>query len=169
MYSLTHIDRTPVHSTTGAVMASDGALGVVQAGEMFLAESVTASLADGSSYDVMVTTGAAVAHASIIAGAEGAAVVYVYEGATIAEGSSEGTAVAAYNLNRGSTNTPAAAVAHTPEGVTEGTAIVQRVVTGTVAIAPELILVESTGYLVRLTNASGGAIAASVGIQFYEE
>jgi len=103
--------------------------------------------------------------------------IETFEGTTT---SADGTAVAVFNRNRNSSNTPAISVSHTPTITADGTQIHDRLVhptdfgvgTSEGIVSPNLgeewILKPSTKYLVRVTNNSGGAVKLTMEMLWYE-
>ena len=166
----------PYDEDTGAVITIESTHHEVHEGEMFHA-GYSASVLNGANLDFQLTTGAKDTHSTWEVFAGGLVTVSLFEAPT----TSGGTAVAAYNMHRGSPNTPQSAVVHTPT-VTDtgsvalvngrilpgGTSPTTRV-GGGIRAGAEWILKSNTKYLLRVNNGSGGTIAINAVLEWYEE
>lgn len=162
---------------TGAPTMIDTVHHEVHEGEMFHAGHTAASVANGASVDLLLTTGAKECHTTFEVFAGGQVSVYLYEAPTIANG----TAITIYNMKRSSANAPLSTVKHTPTvSATGTTALVngrilpggsspQTRVGGGIRQGVEWVLAPDTAYLLRVTNGSGATIAINVGLEWYEE
>lgn len=163
---------------TGAALTIDIVHHEVHEGEMFHAAYTNGSVSNTANADFQLTTGAdKEAHSTFEVFAGGQVTVYLYEAPT----TSGGTAIAAYNMKRISTNTPTATCVHTPTVSSVGTVplVNGRIlpggtspttrVGGGLRVGVEWILKPSTKYLLRATNTSGGTIAVNIVLEWYEE
>lgn len=167
----------PFDSTTGATITMDVVHHEVHEGEMFHVSHTVTSAANGANVDVQLTTGAKEAHTAWEVFAGGQVTVYLYEAPT----TSGGTALTPYNMKRASTETPTAAVVHTPTVTSVGSVALvngrvlpggtssQTRVGGGIRSGAEWILKPSTKYLMRINNSSGSTIAVNVALEWYEE
>lgn len=148
----------------------------IHQGVFFGAQYSAASVADGSSINVLITTtanGGAV-HMRVSSAAGGNATLYVFEDPTV---SVAGTAVSAYNRNRTSALTPTTVITHTPTNTPDGTQIAGGFLPGgrggnaagnISSMFEEIIMKANEQYLIRLTNNAGTAQPLSVVLDWYE-
>lgn len=153
---------------------------MIHDGMAFHATHRAVSLANGASHDhlIAVPAGSYPHITAVIASlADSPCDILSYEGVTTSD---DGTAIAMFNRNRNSTNTPNITLTHTPTITDLGTLIHDRFVPdaggqgsndiGIVSpnFGEEWILKPSTKYLVRITNNSGGAITITEEHLWYE-
>lgn len=164
--------------TTGAIVMMDTIHHEVHEGEMFLAEHSVASVADGGTVRLVLSSGTAKQpHVSFNVSAGGACQVYLFEGST----STGGTAVTSYNYNRTSSRAATMTVAHTPSAGTAGTVTLingrylaggnspTTRIGGGIRQSVEFIFAPSTKYFLDTINKSGSAISINVATEWYEE
>ncbi len=101
-------------------------------------------------------------YANLAMGMNGAASMYVYEDA----GTTEGTDIAAYNMNRASTGTPYVTFVHTPTITTAGTAFYTALAPlGSASVDTVLTAGE---YVLLATNNSSTSADINLRATFYE-
>lgn len=148
----------------------------VHEGRLFSGGYYNASVADTASIYLLVQTGAQDTHAVFYGSSSGDATLEYFEGTTF---SAAGTAVSALNHNRQSAKTFTGTITHTPTITANGTQL-----DGTVFIPggtkgsgsggsstgflEEMLLANSTNYLVKLTNVSGGVQKMNIGMACYQ-
>jgi len=145
------------------------------AGRFFSGGYYNASVANGSSVDVLIQTGVQAFHAKFDLVASGDATVRLYENATF---SAAGTGLTMSNHNRSSAKVFVGTVTHTPTVTGTGTQLngtgyipagtKNQTVGGDFGFSNEFILKASTVYLARLTNDSGVAAKMQVSVAGYE-
>jgi hypothetical protein len=146
----------------------------VHEGRYFSGGVYNAALADTTSIEILIQTGAQSFHAKLESSASGDSLVYIFEGTTF---SAAGTAVVMTNHNRSSAKVFDGTVTHTPTLSTDGT---QLSITGYLAagtkhaggggdfgFSNEFILAPNTDYLLRVTNISGGVIKIATSVEGY--
>lgn len=148
----------------------------VHKGWFYQAEYLVASLANNGNLDLLINTGSKSVHFSHMIMAGGQCNVYLYEEPT----ASLGTIVPVYDMRRDSLLTAETTVRHTPTVTATGTTalIPGRLMPGGTSTPSriggearadtEWMLKPNTAYLLRVTNTSGGTIAASAAVSFYE-
>lgn len=161
---------------------ADNAHSRIHQGVLYHCGHLAASVADGASIDIGLTTPQDVAlHLLTDIDIDGSADILISEGVTF----TGGTAISVINQNRNSTNLSGVVAVHTPGGIVLGTQIRNCHISGATASGGggggagglaggaasgfdfELILLPSTKYLFRLTNRSGAASRASLCPFFY--
>lgn len=160
-----------------ATVATDVLHFRIHSGDAFVFEHVDTALGNNGSIDILVSTGAArFLHLVFLATCGGVGRVQMYEGASV---SANGTELTPTNRNRSSSNGASFSAYHTPTVDTEGTSLIDAIIPGGGPSASssgdtiggdraEFILKQSTLYLLRLTNISGSAKAASLSVDVYE-
>jgi hypothetical protein len=153
---------------------------MIHDGFSFHATGRVASLANLASLELLITTGAACyphISSALFSVSDAPLDIKTYKNTTV---SASGSAVTINNRNLNSSNTPGLALYTGPTITGDGTQIHDRYVpaqggTGvnqvgviTPDFGEEWILVPSSNYLVRLTNNSGGAVALSFEMLWYE-
>ncbi len=156
----------------GAWIALDLAHKRVHLGQVWHAGTVTTSLANNGTLILNVASGTAQPHMLYTTAAGGNATLAIIEGGTI----SGTAAVTAYNRNRDISGAPAAVISGGGT-VTGGTAIFKFFLPGGTGgvkaggadrASTEFVGRESKVYSFALVNISGGAVPASVQVDFYE-
>lgn len=149
---------------------------IVHQGRMFLAQYENGALGNDGTLDILISTGDATVHLQGVEIAVGGGPdrLQIYEGVTT---SNDGTGLTVLNKNRRSSNTPDAALYHTPTVTDLGTELDDIVFitagrrAGAVSVVgrgEEWVLQPNTKYLIRLTNQSGGVQQAQLHVLFYE-
>lgn len=142
-------------------------------GENFVATDVVTGIADTATQEWLIVVGSEPIAVKSSASVEGKSTFDFYEGTLV---SANGTAINLFDSNRITGNTPLAAVYDSPTITNDGTILAeallqagekQRAVTSTEQ-GDRIILKATTNYLLRLTNKSGGAIDASIVVDFNE-
>lgn len=165
-----------VDALAGALAVIDVSHRKVHEGVNFASFLYNAALGAAASLDLLIQVGALLyPHLIISAGAGGDADVFLYEGTTF---SAAGAGVTAVNRDRSSATVATATITSGPTITLVGTALFQHLLPGgshpvnapggSGETREEFILDVSTDYMVRLTNITGGAQAASVTIGWYE-
>lgn len=167
--------KTAPVSASGQMSADDPHSRIHQ-GVMFHASGIVASLANTSSYDVILTTAAGdFPHLTFSACLDGSADIEIFEAPSF----TGGTAIAAINNNLGLPNYTGSVV-HSPTVSDPGASLLAIHLPGDAgggsgtarggiggSFEGELILEESTSYLLRLTNRSGAAARGGIELMFY--
>jgi hypothetical protein len=127
------------------------------------------------SVDVLLKTPAAwSAHMTAEGAAGGDAVGYLFEGTSV---SSDGTALTVVCTNREDPKTAKVTAFHTPTVTGNGMLVMAKFMPGgnwwfspggQSSTGAEIILKQSTNYLLRVTNISGGSVPISAGANWYE-
>ena len=152
----------------------------VHAGDFYTVSKISNAVASSGTLEIFIITGSTYElHMNFNTSAGGDSEFYLFEGTTV---SANGTALTPYNNNRVSSNTAEASFYHTPTITGDGTQLYVDFVPGGSGVfgaggtaggpirsGTEVILKQSTNYLVRVTNTSGGAIDLSMGLGFYED
>ena len=147
----------------------------VHEGFMFISSTITSSVADNASIDMMNKVGTIVnAHAVFNTASGGESWVHLYENPTT---SANGTAISSPNMNRCSLNIATSTVYMGPTVTTVGTNLSESFIPGgeknqatggQLRNTTEWVLDDNNVYLFRATNKSGSAADLSVEIEFYE-
>ena len=148
----------------------------IHLGNLFEASGYAASIADAGNLDILVRPGAARPHVRGQVNAGGSTRVRIYEGSTV---SADGASVTIVNRNRNSLNTPVTTMFTGPTVTGIGTLLVDELLAGgsaggnrtigsSLSSFEEYILKPDINYILRLTNVSGVAVAASFTLAFYE-
>lgn len=143
-------------------------------GRFFSGGYYNSSLANSAVQDLLITTSANNSfHLQPYSAISGDCTMQIFEGPT----TSAGTDVTISNHSRSSTKVSDLTVKHTPTVTGTGTQINGTIFLpggdkhsgggGKFGFSAEIILAKSTSYLLRITNVSGGAIKASLGIVGY--
>jgi hypothetical protein len=178
-YQAQVVSLAPFDEATGATIGIDVVHHEVHEGEMHHAGYTVASLANNGSIDLLfVVSNTVDAHTTWEVFAGGQVQVSMWESPTYG---SLGTALVEYNMNRTVTRTAASQLYHTPSITSTnaitlvngrilpgGTSPTTRV-GGGIRSGGEWILAPGRAYLLRVTNTSGGTIAANVVQEWYEE
>jgi len=146
----------------------------VHEGKAFFAGYLWTSLSDDANADLyaIVPSGVFI-HATVNVSSGGESEFRVYEGSVM---TSNGTLLTPFNRNRGSTKTANSTFFYDPTIDTLGDELVPSLVPGgqgphkpggSDGLSQEF-LYSSNNYLFRITNRSGSAIRASIGIDFYD-
>lgn len=143
-------------------------------GDHYNASYLVAAVANNGNADIRFTTGAKSCHMNAVMTASGKSQFFIYEAPTV----SVGTAITIYNNKRSSTNTPTAAVKHTPTVTAAGTTLLINglINGGTGGVSQggsggnrnEIVFKPSTEYLIRLTNTAGTAQDLNILLEWYE-
>jgi hypothetical protein len=167
---------------THGLITIDAVHWMVHRGYMFEVGTSTAVLANGTTASFLINlTSATITnelHLVFNASLGGQGKIDIYENAIY---NSSGTALTAYNMDRTTTNVCQAGIifsANPLEITTLGTKIyttlspggtsVQTRIGGSTRAATEWILKPGNSYSVVITNSSGGNIAVSLSLEFYE-
>lgn len=159
---------------TGAIPTISGVHNMTHKGVMSNASRLVVSLSNSTSIEMLVQVGDVPAHLRATVAAGGTSTAFIYEGTTF---SGAGTPVSAVNKNRVATTAATVEVTHTPTITLDGTLLSSAVIPGgghghavggQLSDFEEWVLAPNTVYLVRLTNVSGGAVPASVNLDWYE-
>ena len=165
--------RSAMVMASGRVMVDDAHSRIHQ-GVMYVASHLIASLADGASFNVILTTPANDwPHIVPIPSLDGGADFYIYEAPTF----TGGTSVLVINQNRNSANTCGGTVVHTPTITDAGSPLLlsYHMAGGTGPQSSgaeggfdrEFTLKNSTSYLFRMTNQSGQTKRGGMVLNFY--
>lgn len=162
-----------------AVTSIDEPHNMVHEGFMYEAGAYVTAVTNAANYDILLAVPAATfphfrevrLHLGDTPGR-----VRMYEGVTTSD---DGSAVTEFNRNRNSANTPGTVVTTAPTVSDTGTLLSDKLVPDVggflaaggfeeAGFGEEWILQPSTKYLVRFTNSSGGSIAISWKLRWYE-
>lgn len=153
-------------------------------GRFFFTNYYNATIANGATIELLVTTGSATTpHIATMIDTGAASTLSIYEGVST---SSDGTSLTCFNANRLSANVTTASAFHTPTITDTGTTLLlNHYIPGSTggsggsariggsstdfARITELVLKASTKYLFRVTNVSGGTIAGSIQLGWFED
>jgi hypothetical protein len=150
----------------------------IHEGKFFVSWADTASLPDTQSFSVLIDPNEAVPHVRITVSMGGQGLFELFENTTV---TANGNVVTAVNKNRLSSRTAQTLLYSSPSVTESGNLIGRKVVEGGSGTGPfstatgaetsifeEYILNPDRLYLARLTNQSGGARIAGIGVDFYE-
>ena len=147
----------------------------IHEGETYICSHYYSLVADDASADLRIIVGSnKELHTTITVAVGGDGEIFLYEGTTY---NVAGTDIAIYNRDRTSSNTSDATCRYTPTVNVLGTELfhghapggTKKEAIGSVRrTAQEWIFKKSEDYLVRFTNRSGGAVDASIEVEYYE-
>lgn len=178
-YEAPVVSLAPFDEDTGAAITIDVVHHETHEGEMWHAESTSASVANNASVDLLFHAGGGVEpHSVFEVLAGGQVTVSLYESPVI---SNTGIALAYYNMNRTITETAHSQIYLTPVLTSTGSVALvnarllpggtspQTRVGGGIRQGTEWILAPGKYYLLRVTNTSGSATAVNMIMEWYEE
>lgn len=148
-------------------------------GEYYVASRIFTAVANGSSADIVITTGNKYAHFSMLGKIGGDGRFFLYEAPNI----TGGTALSLQNVNRTLANNNTSSLVYSPTVNSVGTQIHSTIIPGgsgrarariggtdssLIRDGAEIILKLNSTYLLRVTNVSGGAEDISLSVGLYE-
>jgi len=164
-----------IDHVVGAMVFIDSVHSEIHEGHFFECTAYDNSIDNAAAIDLLVVTGSRRCHIVFQGAVGGNSVAYLYENTTVSD---NGAAVTIHNKYRNALMSPSVAVYSGPTITSVGVLLHSSFLPGgTKSFAgggqtrteSEWVLKPNANYLARMVNISGGAVPASIALEWYEE